>query len=370
MLEAIKNLRYLPEADKTLLAKHAAISYGHGQHCLPELSIFKSRLLRSTFEGCEITQIKDEPIYYAGLHSKTNLGIFFDEHKKIVFNSRFYLTHLNSFLQCIDACLYQLQNLDLKCIVDIGKNLLAIERWYITYGHFKDEAYTLGDVLERFPHLGQHRALLDYPTDDRLNTAAFGYNANYQKIDRLIFGKRSLNAYHYGSVPLKMQGLQLISNGFNSTVFHSFPPAVARRIRAQVERPLLPRGPARILLTRSSSYRDLGNKAEVEDYFVRRGFTVVNPEQISYEELVRQAGDAQIVASYYGSALTNMVYFQPGTRVYVLKSESYLEEKLTLWNKVIAAYQLDVVEVPAVDNIIDETLLDALDLLGGLRRDV
>jgi len=320
MLEIIRNLRFLPETDKDLLMKCAAVSYGHAQACLPTLSIFKQDVTRLAFEHYDITDMGDQAIYYVGHHHKLHLAIFFDQNKKILFNSRYYLTQLSAFLQFIDSCLRYLQTIDVSHAVDIGQDYLAIERWFITYGHFKDEAYTLGDVLSRLPRALRCRALLDYPTDDRLNTTSFAYNINYQKIERLIFGERSLNAYEFGSVPLRMRGLLLISNGFNSKGFHAFPPAVARRIRAQVNNPDLPPGPSRMFLTRSSSYRDITNKADVESYFVRRGFTLVNPEQMSYEELVRQASDAEAVALYYGSALTNMVYFKPRTRIYILKS--------------------------------------------------
>jgi hypothetical protein len=364
MLEIICNLRYLPETDKDLLMKCAAVSYGQAQACLPTLSIFKQDIKRFAFDHYDMTAADDQPIYYVGHHHKLHLAVFFDQNKKLLFNSRYYLTHLRSFLQFIDSCLCHLQNIDLASATDIGQNLLAIERWFITYGHYKDEAYTLGDVLSRLPGAFRCRALLDYPTDDRLNTTGFAFNINYQKIDQLVFGDRSLNAYKYGSVPLKMSGIQLISNGFDSKGFHAFPPAVARRIKAQVKNPDLPPGPVRMFLTRSSSYRDITNKAEVESYFVQRGFTLVNPEQIAYEELVRQASDTESVAIYYGSALTNMVYFKPGTRIYILKSASYMQENLSLWRKVIDGYQLEVVEIPAIDNVIPEAALYNLDLAG------
>ena len=207
-------------------------------------------------------------------------------------------------------------------------------------------------------------ALLDYPVDDRMDTATFRSNANYQKIDRLIFGDRSLNPYRYGDKVLKLRNLTLVENGFNSKIFHSFPESISDHIRRQVVDANTPAGPERIFLTRSSSYRDIANKTATEAYFVRAGFMLINPEDITYEELVEQARNASMVAMYWGSAMTNMVYFKNNARVFILKSQSYLPEKMSLWQKVIDGYRLDVVEIPAVDNMIREEDLARLVGLG------
>ena len=64
----------------------------------------------------------------------------------------------------------------------------------------------------------------------------------------------------------------------------------------------------------------IANKTATEAYFVRAGFKLINPEEITYEELVRQARNASMVAMYWGSAMTNMVYFKNNARVFLLKS--------------------------------------------------
>jgi len=362
MIEKIRSLRYLPDEDKETLCHYVAISYGHGQHHLPELSIFSKDFIAKSFQNYQYDEIVGRDIFYAGLYPRSNLSIFVDQFKKIFFHSRFYFTHLNAFVENIDACLFHIQKLDMDNCVDIGSDILSIEKWFKSYGHFKDEAYTLGDFLYHHPETSQHRVLLDYPNDGATDTASFKFNPNYINIDRLIFGDRSINAYNYQNKILKLRNLKLIANGFNSQTFHSFPPSVCERIRRQVVNSDTPPGPARIFLTRSNSYRDIGNKAEVEEYFVRAGFTLINPEDITYEELVRHARNTDVVAMYFGSAMTNMCYFKSNTKVFILKSQSYLDEKLSLWSKVIANYHLDIKEVPAVDNVIRPDDLAALDL--------
>ena len=354
LVAQIDAIQRLPPEDKDLLRSHASLGYGHVQRILPELSIFSKLPTRKEWRDYTYVDLQGVDIYYAGIFAKTHLAIFVDEEKKILFTSRYYLTHLAQFLRHIDQCLHHVSRIDCTHFEDIGSDYVAIEKWFITYGHFKDEAYSLGYFLHSHPDMRDKTALLDYPVDDRMNTEAFRSNANYQKIDRLIFGDRSLNPYRYGDKVLKMRNLSLIANGITSTIFHRFPESISDHIRCQVIDANTPDGPERIFLTRSNSYRDIANKAATEAYFVRAGFTLINPEDITYEELVRQARNASMVAMYWGSVMTNMVYFKNDARVFILKSKSYLHENMSLWQKVTNDYHLDVVEIPAVDNMIRE----------------
>ena len=364
ILAQIDAIQLLSPDDKDLLRSHFSLGYGHAEQSLPELSIFSKLPIRKEWGNYTYADLHGVDIYYAGLFPKTNLCLFVDEDRKILPSSRFYLNHLGSFIRNIDPCLHHLSRTDFTHFEDIGSDYVAIQKWFITYGHFKDEAYSLGHFLNCHPEMRDHTALLDYPVDDRMNTATFRSNANYQKIDRLIFGDRSLNPYRYGDKVLKLRNLTLVENGFNSKIFHSFPESISDHIRRQVVDANTPAGPERIFLTRSSSYRDIANKTATEAYFVRAGFMLINPEDITYEQLVEQARNASMVAMYWGSAMTNMVYFKNNARVFILKSQSYLPEKMSLWQKVINDYHLDVVEIPAVDNMIREEDLARLVGLG------
>jgi hypothetical protein len=358
--DKLSALRFLPEEDKSFLQSKLAISYGHAQADMPSLSIFRKGFKTRLIQNAEVTNIEEEQLFYIGCHFRNNLSVFIDNNKKFIFQSRHYFTHLNSFLDNIDACLYHVNNINLADAIDIGVNYLSIERWFVTYGHYKDEAFTVADVLARLPNPIETRVLLDYPTDDRLDTDHFKSNKNYQKIDRLLFSSRSINAYQFGSVPLALRDLKLVTNHYNSATFHSFPTNVAAQIRAQVKQPNLPRGPTRLFLTRGDSYRDIANKIEVEAHCARLGYTVINPEQISFEELVNMSWDAEHVICFWGSACSNWVYFRPGTKICVLKSTSYLDESISLWSKVIKAYELSVSEVVSIDNIVSIAQLDAI----------
>lgn len=64
--------------------------------------------------------------------------------------------------------------------------------------------------------------------------------------------------------------------------------------------------------------RALTNEAEVEALFARRGFTIVCPESLGFADQVRLFSHARIIAGPGGSAMHNMVFSRPDTRVLIL----------------------------------------------------
>ncbi|MFZ2870728.1 glycosyltransferase 61 family protein [Zavarzinia sp.] len=340
-IERVKQMKFLPEGDKSLLLDFLPKGYGHAQAVLSKLSIFREFDSIEHFDGYGYHDFSGVSLYYAGNNFRTNAALFFDEDRKIVFNSRHYTSHLNGFVQSIDAALGFIAELSINNASEIGENYLSIEKWFTSYGHFQDEAYSLGDFIERFPFDVPHTVLLDYPY---LEGEGSRIADNYRSIDWLIFNGKSINAYVYGQRVLKLRNLKLIVNGFDSTPFHSFPPAVRERIMSQVAR-------NKILITRSNSLlRDIANKIEVEAAFAAAGYVIVNPEILTFREFLMTIKDADQVVMYFGSAMTNMVYFKPGAKVYILKADSYLEENIRLWRKVIENYNLDIKEIEAVYN--------------------
>ena len=177
-----------------LLYEWSDNGWGAIQANLHTLSIFKTCPPSQFLNDYKFSLYSGEPIFYCGFYNKGNLSIFFDINKKIIFNSRFYLTHLDSFFKNIDACLHHLDKVNFSSLIEIYSPVVAIEKWFISYGHFKDEAYNLGEILSDTSIPQNAIALLDYPTDERLNHASFSFSSNYQKIEKLIFESRSLNA--------------------------------------------------------------------------------------------------------------------------------------------------------------------------------
>lgn len=61
--------------------------------------------------------------------------------------------------------------------------------------------------------------------------------------------------------------------------------------------------------------RTLGNQQEVEEFFVRRGFEIVMPEQMSVTRQAQLFSTASVIAGPHGAGLSNIVYCAPGTKV-------------------------------------------------------
>jgi capsular polysaccharide biosynthesis protein len=83
--------------------------------------------------------------------------------------------------------------------------------------------------------------------------------------------------------------------------------------------------PARIFLSRrfSDTNRSCRNIEEVEAFFRDRGYAVVQPEQLPFEQQVDLVGNAEVVAGFAGSAMFNMLFANRAKTFIVLLHESY-----------------------------------------------
>jgi capsular polysaccharide biosynthesis protein len=72
----------------------------------------------------------------------------------------------------------------------------------------------------------------------------------------------------------------------------------------------------KIYLSRSS-VRTLKNSNEIEDFFVDKGFEVVFPHLISFEEKVKIFNEAKYIVGPASSAFTNVIYSKPSTKILV-----------------------------------------------------
>ena len=355
----ISSIKNLNKSDMDLLYEWSDNGWGAIQANLHTLSIFKTCPPSQFLNDYKFSLYSGEPIFYCGFYNKGNLSIFFDVNKKIIFNSRFYLTHLDSFFKNIDACLHHLDKVNFSSLIEIYSPVVAIEKWFISYGHFKDEAYNLGEILSDTSIPQNAIALLDYPTDERLNHASFSFSSNYQKIEKLIFESRSLNAYNFKAHVLKFSEVFVFENRYLSKTFHSFPMTVSSRIKNNIIKKN--KTSEFLFLTRSSSYRDIDNKTEIEE-FLKQKFNIFSPENNSYDSLVEHCDAAKLIVMYYGSAMTNMCYFKPNTNVIILKSKSYAPEKIDLWNTLISNYSLKLTIIDADESnfINQEHLMNAI----------
>jgi len=353
LMQMVRASELLPMDDRDKLLEQLSISYGHANAILKHLSIFAPPGKQELKNNFQSWIYDSEKLFYLTSNRRSHCSFFVTNERKIIFQSRYYFTHLHEFCRHIDHFLRSAFAANLEAAIDVGGNFVAIEKWFMSYGHFKDEAYSLGEFIMSEKNDNEVRALLDYPTDSGLDQPNFRFNVNYQIISKLIFGSRAFNAYDLQATTLSMTKLRIFENGFHSPIFHHFPMKVARRIGNQVKDAWTGDIPRRLMLTRSKSYRDITNKFEVEAFLQKAGFTIIDPEKISYAELVSISRNTSEAVMYYGSAMTNMVYFPEFSKIIILKSNSYMEESIDLWMKVITAYSIELTVLDSKNNIIE-----------------
>ena len=91
---------------------------------------------------------------------------------------------------------------------------------------------------------------------------------------------------------------------------------------AGVADPLREMGPLKLFVRRenSSNGRNLINQAEVESWFLARGYTSVNPGAFTFEEQVLLFSRATHIARVEGAAMTNMLFAVNAKQVSVIAS--------------------------------------------------
>lgn len=102
--------------------------------------------------------------------------------------------------------------------------------------------------------------------------------------------------------------------------------------------------PSKIFLRRNSGLRNIANIHEVEKCFVENGFTVIEPEKLSFLEQVAIMRCAKVVAGATGAAMANLVFCAPGTQVIVLLGQ-HPDMPYGYWRGLAAAAQCELTYV-------------------------
>ena len=79
----------------------------------------------------------------------------------------------------------------------------------------------------------------------------------------------------------------------------------------------------RIFISRRIAKRACRNAAEVEELFVRHGFTLVYPEDLPLPDQVAMFRRADVIAGFAGSGLFNTCFVTEPTRVIQIGHEAY-----------------------------------------------
>lgn len=101
----------------------------------------------------------------------------------------------------------------------------------------------------------------------------------------------------------------------------------------------------KIFLSRQGSYaRTLINISEFETYFSERGFEIVYPEIMSFEEQVKLFHFADIVVGPGGASFTNIIFCRPGTHVFFLLAEQ--NKSFSLFSNLAISFELKYFNLP------------------------
>jgi capsular polysaccharide biosynthesis protein len=95
-------------------------------------------------------------------------------------------------------------------------------------------------------------------------------------------------------------------------------------------------GGAKLYLKRSADTRNTTNRVEIETLLVEQGFTVIEPECMSFAEQVRVFASADIVIGVTGAAFANLIFCRPATRIIILVSD-YRHLSYWYWQNIACA---------------------------------
>jgi len=82
--------------------------------------------------------------------------------------------------------------------------------------------------------------------------------------------------------------------------------------------------PRRFYLRRVGKFRRITNEAEVLDFFRKRGWAIVDTEQMTLPQQIGLFSRAEMICAPHGAGLTNLLWCQPGCKVLELCASTYL----------------------------------------------
>jgi len=82
--------------------------------------------------------------------------------------------------------------------------------------------------------------------------------------------------------------------------------------------------PPRFYLQRVGKFRAITNEREVLEFFQRRGWEIVDTEQLTLARQVRLFARAEMICAPHGAGLTNLLWCQPGCKVLELCASTFL----------------------------------------------
>jgi capsular polysaccharide biosynthesis protein len=74
----------------------------------------------------------------------------------------------------------------------------------------------------------------------------------------------------------------------------------------------------RIMVRRNSGIRRILNELEIEEMLVKRGFTAVSPETLTFAEQIELFSHAEVIVGATGAAFANLIFCKPSTKIIIM----------------------------------------------------
>jgi hypothetical protein len=102
-------------------------------------------------------------------------------------------------------------------------------------------------------------------------------------------------------------------------------------------------GPKRFIIQRKGKTRGIKNEAEVNDFFQRLGWGIVDTEQLTFAQEVKLFSEAEAIAGIFGSGFTNVLWSPPGCKVITFVPDRFVDggiEAICVANKLDYYWQI------------------------------
>jgi hypothetical protein len=84
-------------------------------------------------------------------------------------------------------------------------------------------------------------------------------------------------------------------------------------------------GPKRFIIQRKGKTRGIQNEAEVNEFFHRLGWEIIDTEKLTFAQEIQLFANAEAFAGALGSGFTNAVWSQPGCKVITFVAANWLD---------------------------------------------
>lgn len=84
-------------------------------------------------------------------------------------------------------------------------------------------------------------------------------------------------------------------------------------------------GPRRFVIERKGKTRGIKNEAEVNDYFQKLGWALIDTEKLTFAQELQLFSNAEAIAGIFGSGFTNAIWSPPGCKVITFVADDFVD---------------------------------------------